>query len=244
MKWLTSLLPSASRNRDSGAEARAQTAERGSRRHVYSRGGGIGDELIAVCAIQAATRRRGDLDIAYHTRYRWLFEGVTGPGAVFTFDEKHLRESGTGLTYAHKQALPIVRQMTAQLGVPEADDFTVNLPVRSVPLPAQWPGGDQPRILVQISASDWTPNKQWPLSHWTSLIESLPEDFSIIEVGSRPALDAAPRHRGWLSLAGRTSLEEFVSCVRSATAFIGPVSSGMASWRAPSAMRPSSRSTR
>lgn len=195
--------------------------------HVYSKGGGVGDELIAACAIQAAVRRQPGLEIVYHARFQTLLDGLAGPRTVAPFDETYLRQNSKGLTYAHKHSLPIPKQMTAQLGVPDADDFSLDLPERPIRLPAGWPAGDNPRILVQVSASGYTPNKQWPLKHWQALIEELPEGFSVIEVGTVTAFSTPPRHPGWCSLAGQTSLEEFASCFRACSAFVGPVSGGM-----------------
>lgn len=191
---------------------------------VYSKGGGLGDELMVLCAIQAAVRKEPTLRISFQARHHSLLHGAPGLEEVRLFD---VRGAGSGITYAHKHPMPILKQMAAQLGVPDADDFALMLPDRPLRLPAGWPDDDAPKILVQISASDWTPNKQWPLEHWATLIESLPPEYSVIEVGAKPAMPATPRHPKWRTLGGQTTLDEYVSCFGAATLFIGPVSSGM-----------------
>lgn len=195
--------------------------------HVHSKGGGLGDELMALCAAQAACRSQPTLKVTLCARYHVLFAGAPQVCEVQPLHEGNAALRGTGITYGHRQALPILRQMTAQLGAPDADDFRLELPERPLKLPQGWPHGERPKVLVQTSASDWTPNKQWLGEHWITLIESLPHEFSIVEVGAKSVLPVVPRHPGWHTLAGKTSLEEFISCFRAATLFLGPVSSGM-----------------
>lgn len=192
--------------------------------NVYSKGGGLGDELMTLCAIQAAVRSEPALKIALHARHHSLLHGAPVIAELRQFEGG---SAGMGITYAHKHPLPILRQMAAQIGVPDAHDFALELPERPLRLPAGWPHDHHPKVLVQISASEWTPNKQWPLEHWATLIENLPPEFSIIEVGGSPAMPVSPRHPKWRTLAGQTTLEEYVSCFRAATLFVGPVSSGM-----------------
>lgn len=194
---------------------------------VFSKGGGLGDELMVLCAIQAVRRKQPALDIAFCARNHQLLNGAIGVGAVRSFDSAAAARTGIGISYSERHELPILKQMTAQMGVPDADDFSLELPERPLCLPGGWPPGDELKILVQVSGSGWTPNKQWPLDYWRKFIESLPEELSIIELGTHPAFPSPPGHPGWCSLAGQTSLEEFASCFRACGAFVGPVSGGM-----------------
>jgi len=197
----------------------------GERTHVFSKAGGLGDELMAAMAIQATAAIHPSARLVFHTRFQSLFEGLLGASAVRPLQHP-LPANAVGLTYAAKQPLSVPAQMAAQLGV-TADAFPIQLPERPLHLPGGWPDSEARVVLVQTTASGWTPNKQWPAEYWLQLINRLPAEWKVVEVGTESALEQAPDHPGWRSLVGRTDLEEYISCFRRANGFVGPVSSGM-----------------
>ena len=84
-----------------------------------------------------------------------------------------------------------------------------------------------PLIVVQPQASQWTPNKQWPVESWEELIRLLAAEFEVVEVGKEtlfPQHEFGPRFR---SLAGETTMEDFAWIISQAAVFLGPVSGGM-----------------
>jgi hypothetical protein len=194
---------------------------------VFSKAGGLGDELMAVMAIQAKAASHPTARLVFHTRFFSLFDGLPGAHTVVPLQHP-LPGNAIGLTYAAKQPLSVPAQMAAQLGVTSAT-FPVELPERPLRLPTGWPGPDAGSriLLIQTAASGWTPNKQWPAEFWLQWINRLPPEWHVVEVGTESALEQIPNHPGWHSLVGTTQLEEYVSCFRRADAFVGPVSSGM-----------------
>lgn len=194
--------------------------------NVFSKAGGLGDELMAVSAIQAAVCAQPQLEVVFYTRFLNLFQGLAGPKSVVALDAKTLPDHALALTYTIKQDRSVNEQMAQQLGAYNGPN-PIDLPSRELELPANWPSNCKPIILIQPCASGWTPNKQWPLGYWRRLVESMPSEWTVVEVGKDNALDPAPSHPGWISLVGKTTLLEYVSCFREATIFVGPVSSGM-----------------
>jgi len=85
----------------------------------------------------------------------------------------------------------------------------------------------RPIIVIQPHASDWTPNKTWPASYWRKLVETLVADYNVVEAGTRAEIGADFQHPRFHSLAGYTSISEFIHLVSEADLFVGPVSGGM-----------------
>ncbi|MEQ1751193.1 MAG: glycosyltransferase family 9 protein, partial [Prosthecobacter sp.] len=194
--------------------------------HIFSKAGGLGDELMAVSAIQAAVRLHPNIELVFHTRFSGLFQGLVGTKSVVAFDTETIPNDALALTYAIKQERSVNEQMALQLGVHEGP-FPIDLPSQELKLPTDWHRDGQPIVLIQPSASGWTPNKQWSLEKWKQLVESMPLEWKVVELGSFPVLNPPPVHPGWVSLAGKTTLQEYVSCFQAASIFVGPVSSGM-----------------
>lgn len=194
---------------------------------VYSMGGGLGDELMALCALQAIHQQKQSQNFIFYSRYFSVLSG-----APHVFDIRPLNDgcqltTAKAIVYRHFQDIPILKQMVVDLGSPSASDFTLQLAPRCYPTPSAWPTEADKVILIQTTASAWTPNKQWPEAYWQSMISSLPSASTIIEVGASTVFRTPPSHPGWLSLVGKTSLEEYFACFQKASVFVGPVSSGM-----------------
>jgi ADP-heptose:LPS heptosyltransferase len=193
--------------------------------HIWSVASGVGDELMALGAAQALEKAQSRR-VVFHARHLELLQPDVGGPIPVPFDREKLPPRGIALSYLSKHRLSVIAQMALQLGL-RPQDFPICLPSRSVEdLPQDFPREGQ-RIVLQTSASGWTPNKQWPEEHWRSLIEALPQDVEVIEVGSESVLSTLPRHSHYRSLVGRTSLLQFAACIQEADVFIGPVSGGM-----------------
>lgn len=194
---------------------------------VYSKGGGLGDELMTLCALQAAQRKDPSVQFLFYTRFYSLLRGAPSVTEMRPLSPNTILDGAIALGYRHHQKLPILNQLAAELYQPTADDFTLRLADRTYSLASQWPTEADTVVLIQTTASAWTPNKQWPEESWRAFIESLPHQISIVEVGTNSALKTTPRHPKWHSLVGHTTMEEYAACFQRASVFVGPVSSGM-----------------
>jgi ADP-heptose:LPS heptosyltransferase len=85
----------------------------------------------------------------------------------------------------------------------------------------------KPLVVIQPQASQWTPNKQWPIESWAELIRMLVAEFNVVEVGRETLF---PHHNfgdRFQSLSGKTTMAEFAWIISQAAVFVGPVSGGM-----------------
>ncbi|MCC7054122.1 MAG: glycosyltransferase family 9 protein [Gemmatimonadaceae bacterium] len=85
----------------------------------------------------------------------------------------------------------------------------------------------RPYVVVQPQASAWTPNKSWPIAHWAEVVQALLPRFAVVEVGTEPLLPGLVSDPRFVSLAGSTSVSEFVHVIAGATLYLGPDSGGM-----------------
>jgi len=195
-------------------------------RHIASKAGGLGDELMTLGAVQAAVRAFPGWQCILHSRHHEFLAGSPGPQRIVPFERHGLSEIFE-LTYVAKDVLSLNEQMGRQLGV-SGTDYPIELVKPTIAdrhESAKLPNTVQ--VVVQCDSSGWTPNKQWPEAHWRTLIESLPREWRILEVGARTIFPGLPSHPGFLSMAGRTSLPEFAALIHAADVFIGPPSGGM-----------------
>jgi len=194
---------------------------------VYSKGGGLGDELMALCAVQAVQRQDPSRAWIFYTRFFSLLQGAPGVADMRPLEKSTALGRAVGIGYQHRHEQPILPQIVTELGCSSPCDFTLQLAPRDFEAPAEWPQEAQELVLIQTTASGWTPNKQWPEEHWQGLIDSLPSTVTVVEVGTSSVLTSPPRHPRWHTLVGQTSMEEYAGCFQRASVFVGPVSSGM-----------------
>ena len=196
---------------------------------VAAFGGGLGDELMCTPILREIKRRNPRIHLTFRTRYPELFRDFPHADAILPHDAPGA-ETAVILTYA--DAVPPARPLVALAGEcagleVAADELD---PLWFEPLPAiraALAAAPGPRIVVQPLTSQWTPNKQWPLASWRTLIARLTERFSVIEVGTAPAFpgeDFGPRFSSW---SGRTDHRELASLLAQADVFVGPDSGGL-----------------
>lgn len=194
--------------------------------NAYSVAGGLGDELMIWGVLQAYAARRPSARVTFHSRFAEVLRQAPSSIHVTPYDAGSLPKGSTGLGYVGRTQQSINEQMASRLGlVPEK----YSIPLPSYPIGA--PGGQYPSagtiIVIQPVASAWTPNKQWPLAYWTKLVESLPPDATVVELGQSSFFPTPPRHPRYVSLAGSTSVPAYLAAISHATVFVGPPSSGM-----------------
>lgn len=194
-------------------------------RHVASKAGGLGDELMALGVAQAAKRIYPSWKCVFHTRHFTLLKDAPGLDGIVEF-EPHVQPNRIELTYRSKSNHSLNQQMAVQLGI-DPPDYRIELP-RFM----EWPSNSTVRdrrvkLAIQTDSSGWTPNKDWPQSHWLEFIESLPSNWVITELGRETLFVEPPKHPGFQSYSGKTSLVEYARMIQKADLFIGPPSGGM-----------------
>ncbi len=193
---------------------------------VVSAAGGLGDELMALGVVQAAASVAKSCRITYHVRHAAIMPEGHEAFRIVRYAPDHIPKHAIHLTYRAKCRLSLVEQMGRQLGL-RLRNWPIVLPQRPrSDLPTDFPASGQV-VVIQPSASKWTPNKEWPRDSWRHLIELLPEDIEIIEIGTESAFSRPPRHPRFRSFAGRTSVQQFAACIQEADLFVGPPSGGM-----------------
>lgn len=198
---------------------------KGKVRHIASKAGGLGDELMALGVTQAAKRIHPAWHCVFHSRYYSLLKESPEVNAVVPFetDSSHDRIE---FIYEHKSQNSLNQQMAIQLGITPTD-YRIELPNTPAPTWITSKTSGQLNLIIQTDSSGWTSNKDWPVSHWIEFVESLPSDWQIFEVGRTSLFEKALSHPGFQSLSGKTTLLEYAALIKRAECFVGPPSGGM-----------------
>jgi ADP-heptose:LPS heptosyltransferase len=188
-------------------------------------GGGIGDELMCLPVFEEIKRRNPACRITFVTRRPDFFREHPAIDAV-------CEESPRALTLAYHYALPpprpLMTLMSECAGI--IGDFTkINAPPLRPSDEVRALIDALPRlpVVIQPLASQWTTNKSWPLESWELLIRDLLKDGPVLEIGTEPAFPAETFPPGFVSMAGRTTIEDLAYVISRARLFIGPSSGGM-----------------
>jgi ADP-heptose:LPS heptosyltransferase len=196
---------------------------------IASYAGGLGDELMITPALRGVKKRNPGCHIRFHSRYPELFRlydfiDEVVPLARGTLPARHVRL----LRYSH--LAPPVRTLTHHLAEQLGIDVRRAEPAAPV-LPADFssPLANLPRpiIAIQPGGSGWTPNKQWGVQRWTSLVRALLPHATVVELGTESLFGSETFDGRFLGLAGKTSTLGFAAAVRDADLFIGQASAGM-----------------
>jgi ADP-heptose:LPS heptosyltransferase len=201
------------------------------RLRVLAAGGGIGDELMCMPVLREIKRLNPDCYITFVSRHPGLFSGSRLADCVVPF-EKWVTDHGIYLRYG--PTFPPMRPLITLMA--ECVGLTFKPAAVSLERPSINPDRDLqtrldaipgPKIVVQTLTSRWTPNKNWPPSHWDDLVGLLTTNFAVIEVGTESGLghgDFGPRFH---SFVGKTDVSGFAQIISNADVFVGPVSGGM-----------------
>lgn len=202
--------------------------------HLYSRGGGLGDEMLSHSILAEIKRLNPECHITFYCRHKVLFEESPWVDELVTERPPDLYKKWIQLSYDHQipPKRPIVTLMAECVGLKLRVDHLIPPPIQISPgfreTAAQWP---RPLIVIQPRASKWTPNKDWPREHWQAFLDGLlaqAPECHVLEVGFEPlglVANGAPER--FTSIAGTTQPSEYIHTISQATLFIGPPSSGM-----------------
>ena len=196
---------------------------------LYSLGGGVGDELMSTPVFREIRRCNPACRITYLSRYPEMFRANPHLDAVEEFSVEGSR-SAFELSYlpVYPPPRPLITLMGECVGLEmtatqlDPPDVSPSAEVRE-----KIAAIAGPRIVVQPRASAWTPNKAWPAESWRVLIAMLTERFEVIEVGTQPLFPGHDFGSRFHSLAGATSLTDFVWIMSQGQVFVGPSSGGM-----------------
>lgn len=84
-----------------------------------------------------------------------------------------------------------------------------------------------PFVVLQPQASTWTPNKNWSPEGWAEVVRGLLPHAAVVEVGTESVLAGLVEDPRFVTMAGRTSVSEFLHLIREAAVYVGPDSGGM-----------------
>jgi len=190
-------------------------------------GGGLGDELMCLPIFEEIKRRNPGCRISFVTRRPDFFRNQPQVDEVL----KDAPECGA-VTLTYNYVIPPLRPLISSM----AECVGINARFQRIPALRVNPSDtvkrliediSRPLVVVQPVASGWTTNKNWPITYWKECARALAADFQVIEIGTEPVLAADEIGGRFLSMAGKTSLDDLAYLISQADLFIGPSSSGM-----------------
>ena len=168
------------------------------------RGEGIGDVLLCTPAIRELKNRNPRCRVHFYTEYPDLLRGLPYIDEVYLTCEA----PAWSLTMQYADAIPsrthLARIMGDDLGL-EVMNATPDCAVDTKLVEArvdEWRGLPRPHVLVLRRAGNWTPNKNWQDASWLTLIESLSQFGTVIEIGTLDERVTSPRG-SYIDLRGR-----------------------------------------
>lgn len=196
---------------------------------LWSLGKGVGDEVMCTMVFDAIKEANPQCRITFVTRFPDLFRGHPSIDEIVQ-ESPVARQGGIPLSYGMvlpPPPRPLGHLMAECVGLLLDKPRVPTLPPAEVSIDfrAKVASLKRPLVAVQPRSSSWTPNKDWSLERWDSLVLRLARDgATIVECGTQPVLSPV---EGLVSMAGTTSLLEFAHVLGIADLFIAPPSGGM-----------------
>ena len=193
------------------------------------RNGGIGDVLMCTPALREAKKRNPKIYIKFYTNLPELVRGLPYIDEVLLFP-KIFGKNNKIIRMIYEDFTPlnfhIAKFFGNILGVNLKNvkpDCMVNNGLKNH-YKNQW--GKEKTIVVLIRASQFTPNKNWPLEYWDELIESISKKYLVILIGSGNIKEEQNivSAKNCIDLRNKTNLEEMVGVIGSSDLYLGPVS--------------------
>jgi ADP-heptose:LPS heptosyltransferase len=194
-----------------------------------ARNGGIGDVLLCTPALREAKKRNPKLYIKFYTSLPELIRGLPYIDEVLPFPQK-FESNNSIIRMIYEDSTPLNTHIARYFG------NSIGLNIKNVKpdcmvnhdlinhYKLQW--GKEKTIVVLLRASQFTPNKNWPLEYWDELIEKISKKYLIILIGSgnikedQNILSA----KFCIDLRNKTTLEEMIGIIASSNMYLGPVS--------------------
>ena len=190
------------------------------------RSAGLGDVLLCTPALRELKQYNPVCHVTFYTDFPGLVADLPFIDKVLPSGEA----PGDAIWLSYEMSLPPRRHLARimgdhlGLGVRDVRPSCVIDDAERDHFREAWKDLPRPWIVINRHASGFTPNKEWPEEYWESLIGRLTSWASVIEIGQipHPRPDRDPER--YLSLIGRTNLNQLVSAVAAADLHVGPVS--------------------
>jgi len=192
--------------------------------HVI-REAGLGDILLCTPALRELKRRNPDCRLTFYTDIPVVIEGLPFIDRVRPSCER----PDDVIWLRYERSLPPRRHIARIIG-----DW-IGLDVRDVrPSCAvreelveryrrDWSGLPRPLVVVNRSASDWTPNKEWPDEYWDALEARLAARATVIDIGAQTNRATTRPDGSYLDLRGQTTLPELIAAIAAADLHVAPI---------------------
>jgi len=199
---------------------------------VLIRTGELGDVLMCSAVVREIKRRNPKCRITFVTKYPEVLRHNPYIDQCIPIEEASERLPRGGIYLNYELYIPpslhLIQYLGARVGlknVPHELSCFVDPGLREYfshkfsDLPRPW-------VVVHRRAGEWTPNKNWPDSYWDQLIPLICRNASVIELGTQTA-GTLFSEKNYLSLAGKTSIEEMAAIISLCDLLVGPVSGPM-----------------
>lgn len=189
------------------------------------RPGGIGDVLLATPVLREIKKLNPKIHIRFFTKLPSLVHGLP------FIDEVHTMEKcpPNAFRLRYENAVPTAFHLTKIFGDCigiNVSDITPECMIKQDLFQLykkKW--GDGPHIVALLRASQFTPNKDWPIELWNILLDRLAKNIHVILIGDQLThdLNIATTKR-CTDLRGKTDLENLTAVIAAANLYVGPVS--------------------
>jgi ADP-heptose:LPS heptosyltransferase len=195
--------------------------------------GGVGDVIMLTPVLRELRRRNPRCRVRFYSKYSPLVAGL--PYIDEALPREMCPHPAVHVNYWDDDNNPVplhgrlISLLGDRLGLKVTDqrvDCVID-PELVAGYQTAWRSLPHPHIVISRHAGEWTPNKEWPVHSWTTLIERLSRRATVIEIGvSRdPALEVPGTN--YIDLRGRTSVTEMAAAIAAADLHIGPESGPM-----------------
>lgn len=188
----------------------------------------LGDVLMCTPALRELKRINPTCHLRFFTDYIPLVEGLDYIDEVHPFAARPPNTLILGYEHATPPRGALARIIGDLLGVNVTDvrpDCVIdpNLVERYRRSLQTMP---KPHVVILRRASRFTPNKDWPQSHWDEVVANVCRFGTAIEIGAQTG-EFSLTGGSYLDLRGKTSIPELAAIISVADLYVGPVSGPM-----------------
>lgn len=191
-----------------------------------ARRGALGDVLLCTPALRELHRINPNTRLTFYTDFPDLIRGLPGIHSVLPYAER----SPLALEFVYESSIPPLRHIAKIMGDCIGVDVQDVRPICAMDLNSveHWRSRldhlARPIAVINRSAGPFTPNKDWPASHWDELVERLCQTGSAVEIGTGAAASSPCRRDRFLDLRGQTTIKDLIAVVAASDVHVGPIS--------------------
>jgi ADP-heptose:LPS heptosyltransferase len=185
----------------------------------------LGDVLMCTPALREFKKQHPHIPIKFFTHYPDLVRGLPYIDVVGSYQDR----PWDSIELRYEDSLPPQRHICQifadQLNM-ELEDVIPDciFPVEAIDLfQSRHRHLPKPWILIYRKAGPWTPNKDWSHESWEHLIPHLLELGTVFEIGMGQSISQLTRPN-YVNLVGKTSRQEMMAAIASASLTLGPIS--------------------